>query len=151
MEELHRQVIDNMLGKRSLEDFLLYTRDPRKPCEGRRGGWRGGLFPRRPRPPRGFEAGPGREDSSSEEHVLPSQTAFADGVFQARPKSTSIVRNPKRMPTYGYRCGNCGHQFEIIQRISEQRLTTCPKCQGKLSKMIVPVGISFKGSGFYHD
>ena len=53
------------------------------------------------------------------------------------------------MPTYGYRCGSCGHQFEIIQRISEEPLTTCPKCQGKLSKMLYPVGISFKGSGFY--
>jgi len=53
------------------------------------------------------------------------------------------------MPTYGYRCGNCGHQFEIVQRISEEPLTACPKCQGKLSKVLYPVGISFKGSGFY--
>jgi putative FmdB family regulatory protein len=53
------------------------------------------------------------------------------------------------MPTYGYRCGKCGHQFEIIQRISDEPLTTCPECQGKLSKMLYPVGISFKGSGFY--
>ncbi len=53
------------------------------------------------------------------------------------------------MPTYGYRCGNCGHQFEIVQRISDEPLTTCPKCQGKLSKVLYPVGISFKGSGFY--
>jgi putative FmdB family regulatory protein len=53
------------------------------------------------------------------------------------------------MPTYGYRCGTCGHQFEIIQRISEEPLTTCPKCQGKLAKILYPVGISFKGSGFY--
>ena len=53
------------------------------------------------------------------------------------------------MPTYGYRCGNCGHQFEIVQRISDEPLTTCPKCRGKLSKMLYPVGISFKGSGFY--
>jgi putative FmdB family regulatory protein len=53
------------------------------------------------------------------------------------------------MPTYGYRCGNCGHQFEIVQRISEEPLTTCPKCHGKLSKVLYPVGISFKGSGFY--
>ena len=53
------------------------------------------------------------------------------------------------MPTYGYRCGKCGHQFEIIQRISDEPLTACPKCQGKLSKMLYPVGISFKGSGFY--
>jgi putative FmdB family regulatory protein len=53
------------------------------------------------------------------------------------------------MPTYGYRCASCGHQFEIVQRISEEPLTACPKCQGKLSKMLYPVGISFKGSGFY--
>ena len=53
------------------------------------------------------------------------------------------------MPTYGYRCGSCGHQFEIVLRISEEPLTTCPKCQGKLSKVLYPVGISFKGSGFY--
>ena len=53
------------------------------------------------------------------------------------------------MPTYGYRCGSCGHQFEIVQRISDEPLTTCTQCQGKLSKMLYPVGISFKGSGFY--
>jgi len=53
------------------------------------------------------------------------------------------------MPTYGYRCGSCGHQFEIVQRISEEPLTACPKCQGKLSKVLYPVGISFKGAGFY--
>jgi putative FmdB family regulatory protein len=53
------------------------------------------------------------------------------------------------MPTYGYRCGNCGHQFEIQQRMADEPLTTCPKCQGKLSKILYPVGISFKGSGFY--
>jgi putative FmdB family regulatory protein len=53
------------------------------------------------------------------------------------------------MPTYGYRCANCGHQFEIVQRISDEPLKTCPTCQGKLSKVLYPVGISFKGSGFY--
>jgi putative FmdB family regulatory protein len=53
------------------------------------------------------------------------------------------------MPTYGYRCSDCGHEFEIHQRMSDQPLTTCPKCQGKLAKILYPVGISFKGSGFY--
>jgi putative FmdB family regulatory protein len=53
------------------------------------------------------------------------------------------------MPTYGYRCGSCGHEFEIQQRITEQPLTTCPKCGGKLSKMLYPAGIIFKGSGYY--
>jgi putative FmdB family regulatory protein len=53
------------------------------------------------------------------------------------------------MPTYGYRCGSCGHEFEIQQRITEQALVTCPKCGGKLSKMLYPAGIIFKGSGYY--
>jgi putative FmdB family regulatory protein len=53
------------------------------------------------------------------------------------------------MPTYGYRCSNCGHEFEIRQKITDEPLKSCPKCQGKLSKILYPVGISFKGSGFY--
>jgi len=53
------------------------------------------------------------------------------------------------MPTYGYRCGSCGHEFEIQQRIIDQPLVTCPKCGGKLSKMLYPAGIIFKGSGYY--
>ena len=53
------------------------------------------------------------------------------------------------MPTYGYRCGSCGHEFEIRQRITEEALVTCPKCGGKLSKMLYPAGIIFKGSGYY--
>src|SRR5712664_176264 len=53
------------------------------------------------------------------------------------------------MPTYGYRCGSCGHEFEIQQRITDQPLVTCPECGGKLSKMLYPAGIIFKGSGYY--
>ena len=53
------------------------------------------------------------------------------------------------MPTYGYRCGACGHEFEIQQRISAEPLKVCPKCQGPLSKMLYPTGVIFKGSGFY--
>lgn len=53
------------------------------------------------------------------------------------------------MPTYGYRCGTCGHEFEVLQRITEKPLTTCPKCGATLTKKLYPVGISFKGSGFY--
>jgi len=53
------------------------------------------------------------------------------------------------MPTYGYRCGSCGHEFEIRQRITEPALTTCPKCGGKLAKMVYPAGVIFTGSGYY--
>ena len=53
------------------------------------------------------------------------------------------------MPTYGYRCGTCGHEFEIRQRITEEPLTACPKCGGRLAKMVYPAGVIFTGSGYY--
>ena len=53
------------------------------------------------------------------------------------------------MPVYEYRCRNCGHQFEIQQSFSDDPLTECPECDGELRKVFSPVGISFKGSGFY--
>ena len=53
------------------------------------------------------------------------------------------------MPTYDYRCRDCGHEFEIQQSFSDDALTVCPVCQGNLRKVFGAVGISFKGSGFY--
>jgi putative FmdB family regulatory protein len=54
------------------------------------------------------------------------------------------------MPIYTYRCTNCGVQFEQQQRFDEQSLTRCPECSKKtLRKVYQPVGIVFKGSGFY--
>ena len=53
------------------------------------------------------------------------------------------------MPTYGYECKACEDQFEIFQSIKDDALTTCEKCGGSLRKRIYPVGIAFKGSGFY--
>ena len=54
------------------------------------------------------------------------------------------------MPIYTYRCDNCGVQFERQQSFSEAPLTRCPECSKKsLRKVYTPVGIVFKGSGFY--
>ena len=53
------------------------------------------------------------------------------------------------MPTYGYECLSCDSQFEVIQSIKDAPLTTCESCGGTLRKRIYPVGIAFKGSGFY--
>jgi putative FmdB family regulatory protein len=53
------------------------------------------------------------------------------------------------MPTYGYECTACKHDFEIFQSIKDAVLTTCEKCGGVLRKRIYPVGIAFKGPGFY--
>lgn len=53
------------------------------------------------------------------------------------------------MPTYGYKCTECNHSFEVFQRITESPLTECRKCKGRLKKLLYPVGIVFKGSGFH--
>ena len=55
------------------------------------------------------------------------------------------------MPTYEYACTKCGHQFEIVQSFSDDALTKCPECKGKLRKVFGSVGIVFKGSGFYKN
>ncbi|MGO8670864.1 MAG: FmdB family zinc ribbon protein [Capsulimonadaceae bacterium] len=53
------------------------------------------------------------------------------------------------MPTYGYECTACRNQFETVQSVKDAALTICDKCGGVLRKLIFPVGIAFKGSGFY--
>ena len=53
------------------------------------------------------------------------------------------------MPTYEYECTVCGQHIEVFQRFSEDALTTCGVCGGKLRKVFHPAGIVFKGSGFY--
>ncbi|UCG25406.1 MAG: FmdB family transcriptional regulator [Chloroflexota bacterium] len=53
------------------------------------------------------------------------------------------------MPTYSYKCTNCDHRFEARQRFSDDPLTECPVCGSTIRKVITPVGIVFKGSGFY--
>jgi putative FmdB family regulatory protein len=53
------------------------------------------------------------------------------------------------MPTYEYRCTNCEEHLEVVQSFADDPLTECPNCGGKLRKVFSPVGIVFKGSGFY--
>ena len=53
------------------------------------------------------------------------------------------------MPTYSYACTSCDNAFDIVQSMSEDSLTECPKCQGRLRKLFNNVGVMFKGSGFY--
>ncbi|TMK60576.1 MAG: FmdB family transcriptional regulator [Actinobacteria bacterium] len=53
------------------------------------------------------------------------------------------------MPTYGYTCRDCGHSFDIVQKMTEDTLTICPRCGGRLRKVFAAPAIAFKGSGFY--
>ena len=53
------------------------------------------------------------------------------------------------MPTYEYACTECGDRTEVVQKISDPPMTACPVCGGTLRRVFSPVGIVFKGSGFY--
>jgi putative FmdB family regulatory protein len=53
------------------------------------------------------------------------------------------------MPTYEYRCRDCGEPLEVVQSFTDDPLTVCPVCGGELRKVFQAVGIAFKGSGFY--
>ena len=53
------------------------------------------------------------------------------------------------MPTYSYACTECGNRFDVVQAFTDDALTTCEQCSGRLRKLFNSVGVVFKGSGFY--
>lgn len=53
------------------------------------------------------------------------------------------------MPTYSYACTECANRFDSVQAFSDDALTECPQCSGRLRKLFGKVGVVFKGSGFY--
>ncbi|GAA2385672.1 hypothetical protein GCM10010420_05270 [Streptomyces glaucosporus] len=55
------------------------------------------------------------------------------------------------MPTYQYQCTECGEGLEAVQKFTDDALTECPSCKGRLKKVFSAVGIVFKGSGFYRN
>lgn len=55
------------------------------------------------------------------------------------------------MPTYQYQCTQCGEGLEAVQKFTDDALTVCPNCDGRLKKVFSAVGIVFKGSGFYRN
>ena len=55
------------------------------------------------------------------------------------------------MPTYQYACTECEHAFDQVQSFTDDTLTSCPECTGRLRKVFNAVGVVFKGSGFYRN
>ena len=55
------------------------------------------------------------------------------------------------MPTYSYACTECDNRFDVVQSFTDDTLTVCPKCSGRLRKLFNSVGVVFKGSGFYRN
>jgi putative FmdB family regulatory protein len=62
-----------------------------------------------------------------------------------------MISEAPTVPTYQYACTACGHALEAVQSFSDDPLTVCPECDGKLRKLFSSVGIVFKGSGFYRN
>ena len=69
------------------------------------------------------------------------------------PASITVVsffgRSRRAMPTYTYQCDSCGHGFEAVQRFADDPLRECPQCGASIRRVIQPVGVVFKGSGWY--
>src|SRR5262245_24124977 len=76
---------------------------------------------------------------------------LAIGLALTRPEcqNTSSGSREPAMPTYVYECAKCGDEFEQWQSFSDDPLKKHPGCGGKVSKVLQPVGIVFKGSGFH--
>jgi putative FmdB family regulatory protein len=55
------------------------------------------------------------------------------------------------VPTYQYQCTECGEALEAVQKFTDDALTECPNCSGRLRKVFSAVGVVFKGSGFYRN
>ena len=53
------------------------------------------------------------------------------------------------MPTYAYRCTTCGHEFDTVQKFADAPISLCPECDGVVRRVFQPVGVVFKGSGWY--
>lgn len=70
-----------------------------------------------------------------------------------RSASRFLTSDPRiaALPTYQYRCTECGHAFEQFQSFTDDALTVCPACGGRLRKLFNAVGVVFKGSGFYRN
>jgi putative FmdB family regulatory protein len=66
-----------------------------------------------------------------------------------RPAATTALPEDATVPTYQYACTACDHAFEQFQSFSDDALTECPQCGGRLRKLFNAVGVVFKGSGFY--
>jgi putative FmdB family regulatory protein len=66
-----------------------------------------------------------------------------------RAGGPDCVIEEETVPTYQYVCTECGEPLEVVQKFSDDALTECPACQGRLRKVFSAAGIIFKGSGFY--
>jgi len=79
--------------------------------------------------------------------------SFRQSVYNSKQYWMAVEAATKggsfEMPVYEYECEKCGHRFELIHSVNDEGRKKCPECKGKAKKCFLPVGIVFKGSGFY--
>jgi putative FmdB family regulatory protein len=66
-------------------------------------------------------------------------------------ETETVSGGPLTVPRYQYACTACGERLEVVQKFTDDALTVCPACQGRLRKVFSAVGVVFKGSGFYRN
>jgi putative FmdB family regulatory protein len=71
------------------------------------------------------------------------------GAGLTRETALTTRRTSRRVPTYGYRCEECGQEFDVRQRMTDEAGAACPQCGGPGRRLFFPAGIVFKGTGFY--
>ena len=81
--------------------------------------------------------------------AVPLAVAGSECQRPVTSPTTSTTRGQSALPTYQYRCTECDHEFEEFQSFTDDALTVCPVCGGRLRKVFNAVGVVFKGSGFY--
>jgi putative FmdB family regulatory protein len=72
-------------------------------------------------------------------------------VRQLYPWEAESIDQEQAVPTYQYQCTECGEPLEVQQSFTDDALTVCPNCGGRLRKVFNAVGVVFKGSGFYRN
>jgi putative FmdB family regulatory protein len=90
----------------------------------------------------------------AEEPLQAADGRVRRGLLDSISKARYLLRPERvvednRVPLYEYQCTKCGHQFEMIQKFSDSPKTKCPKCGGRLEKLVSAPAIQFKGSGWY--
>jgi putative FmdB family regulatory protein len=90
-----------------------------------------------------------REDRGDREHAPVAPVTEVERRMKRSGPANLGGYTAAVMPTYEYACRACGHTFEVVQSMSDDALTTCPRCAGELRKVFAPPAIAFKGSGFY--
>jgi putative FmdB family regulatory protein len=78
--------------------------------------------------------------------LLPTYNRSISMCARAAPCASG---DPSQVPIYEYECKQCGNRFERIQKFSDPRVESCPKCAGKVEQVLTAAAVQFKGSGWY--